>query len=535
MICLLVCDVKIKDSKRFKQMAFPFGQIYFAGYFIYQGKYFHAEQVHEVFKDEGFFLNNLHELIGEFAYIHVGQSKMTAIVDRKRSIPLFYYKEGESWIITDKIAHQKDSVLNGTAVKEFLLTGFTANEKTLYDGVHQIEAGSYIQISEAGHLDHKEYYQFYHHPVQKDLDTFSKELEKVFHAVFGDLIKRLINKSPILPLSGGYDSRIIALLLKEYGVENISSFTYGKKENKEAQVSRDIANRLGLKWDFIEYQKEDWHRWYHSQEWKDYVDFAVNGSSMAHLQDWPAVREIISKQDMDYVFIPGHSGDFVAGSHLAYEITLDREFSADDVVQFNLNKHHKLWEMGQGIHASAPDVLAEMKRSFKDLPYQTNVQASALFEYWDWRERQAKFIINSIRVYEFYEKGWDIPLWDDRLMEFFKTVPVEFRFKKYLYDYTLNKMYPDYFPEAVKPVGKETSLKQKYGVFYHTAKKLYNKKKLYQQYYTEPMEWYGIYKTYPEYVMALSFKHNGHKYSQPYNINSFLAKDYIQSLKGEFK
>lgn len=516
-------------------MQFPFGQIFFGGYFIFEGKHYDADNAHEIFKEEDFLLNHLSECIGEFAFIKVAQQKITAIVDRKRSIPLFYYREGSGWIVTDKISHSVNKTINKTAAKEFLITGFTANEKTLYKEVYQIEAGSYVRILEDGKVINNEYYQFYHQPVEKDIEQFSQELKTVLLAVFDDLIKRLINKTPILPLSGGYDSRIIALLLKEYGVEGIASFTYGKKENKEALVSKDIADRLGLSWEFIEYKKDDWHRWYHSKEWKDYVDYAVNGSSMAHLQDWPAVREIIAKQDKDYVFIPGHSGDFVAGSHLAYEITVDKEFSSEDVIQFILQKHHKLWEIDNGIHVSGQDILSEIKRSFGDLPYQTNEQASALFEYWDWKERQAKFIINSIRVYEFYEKGWAIPLWDDRLMEFFKTVPVEFRFKKYLYDYTLHQMYPDYFPKPEKPMGKETSLKEKYGVLYKTAKKLYNKKKLYQQYYKEPMEWYGIYKSYPDYLKALSFKYDQRKYSQPYNINSFLAKDYIQSLKGDSK
>ncbi|MBS4190232.1 hypothetical protein KHA94_08455 [Bacillus sp. FJAT-49705] len=527
-------EVKITDNSRIKEFHFPFGQIYFGGYVIYKGKYYHMDNIQEVFQEEGFFENHLNDLIGEFVFIKAVQNELFAIVDRKRSIPLFYYKEGSRWIVTDKISLQKDKPLHQTAAKEFLITGFTANEKTLYEGVYQIEAGSYIRIHEEGKVDKQEYYQFYHHPVNKDIEEFSEELKTVLLAVFEDLIKRLINKAPILPLSGGYDSRIIALLLKEYGIEDISSFTYGKRENKEALVSKDIANRLGLKWDFIEYKKEDWHRWYHSQEWKDYVNFAVNGSSMAHLQDWPAVREILAKQDKDYVFIPGHSGDFVAGSHLAYEITMDREFTLDDVIQFSLQKHHKLWEMDRGIHQSGEDVLAEIRRSFGDLPYETNEQASALFEYWDWRERQAKFIINSVRVYEFYQKSWEIPLWDDRLMEFFKTVPVELRFKKFLYDYTLHQMYPDYFPKPEKPAAvKAVSLKEKYGILYKPAKKLYNQKKLFERYYTEPMEWYGIYKSYPDYLKALSFKYDRIKYKQPYNINSFLAKDYIQSLEGD--
>ena len=166
------------------------------------------------------------------------------------------------------------------------------------------------------------------------------------------------------------------------------------------------------------------------------------------------------------------------------------------------------------------------------MPFETNEEASALFEYWDWKERQAKFIINSVRVYEFYQKEWEIPLWDDRLMEFFKKVPVKYRYKKYLYDYTLHKMYPAYFPEPAKPDGQKT-LKSKYGALYPLAKKVYNQKKLLQQYYTEPMEWYGIYPTYSKYLKELSFRDNHLKYKQPYNINSFLAKDYILHLRGE--
>lgn len=531
MIRLLSNEVRIQDSRLIKEIKLPFGQVFFAGYMLYKGKHYFAENIQELFQDEEFLEKNLDNIIGEFAIIKVTNEEIKAVVDRKRSIPLFYYKDGSRWIVTDKITHSAGKVINQTAAKEFLITGFTANEKTLYESIYQVEAGSYVRILADGKVVNHEYFQFYHHPVEKEIEQFSTELKSVLYAVFEDLIIRLKDKTPIIPLSGGYDSRIIALLLKEYGVDDISAFTYGKKENQEALVSQDIANRLGLQWDFIEYKKNDWHRWYHSAEWKEYVDFAVNGSSMAHIQDWPAVREIIGKEDKDYVFIPGHSGDFVAGSHLAYEISVNREFSSDDVIEFTLQKHHKLWEIEKGIHVSGKDILAEIRRSFGDLSYQTNEQASALFEYWDWRERQAKFIINSIRVYEFYKKDWEIPLWDDRLMEFFKTVPVALRFKKYLYDYTLHQMYPEYFVKPEKPVAKEVSLKEKYGAFYHTAKKLYNKKKLYQQYYTEPMEWYGIYKTYPDYLQALTFKYNRLKYKQPYNINSFLAKDYIQKLE----
>lgn len=526
--------VEIKNKDIITELQLPYGQIYFGGYVLYKGNHYHKDNISTLFEAENFLMENLTELNGEFVCIYKGASKAIAIADRKRSIPLFYYQEGEVWKISDKLSHS-DSPLNRTAVKEFITTGFTANEKTLYQNVFQVEAGSYVQFESDSQPVIKEYYQYYHQPVESDLEQLSKELEEVMLQSFQDLAVRLKNKVPMLPLSGGYDSRIVALLLKEMGIENISSFTYGKTGNRESHVSKQIAQKLGLQWDFIEYNKSDWYKWYSSPQWQEYVDFSVNGTAMAHLQDWPAVTKVVEGKDEPYVFIPGHSGDFLAGSHLAYEITVDRTFKQDEVIQFILAKHHKLWEMDKGFERSGKDLIEEIRRSIKDLNFQTNEQASAAFEYWDWKERQAKFIINSVRVYEFYGYGWEIPLWDDRMMEFFKKVPVEYRFKQYLYDYTLHRMYPSYFPEPVKVSGKESSLKEKYGPFYKTAKKLYNKKRIYQQYHKDPMQWYGIYKNYYSYLRELSFKFDHINYKNPYNINSFLAKDYIRNLKGEIK
>lgn len=56
------------------------------------------------------------------------------------------------------------------------------------------------------------------------------------------------------------------------------------------------------------------------------------------------------------------------------------------------------------------------------------------FECWEWQERQAKFIVNSCRVYEFWGYDWRIPLWDSEMMDFWSRVPIELRIGKRLYD-----------------------------------------------------------------------------------------------------
>src|SRR5690606_35674716 len=151
------------------------------------------------------------------------------------------------------------------------------------------------------------------------------------------------DKSVMIPLSGGYDSRIIALLIKEYGHTNVSSFTYGRAENPEARKSKEIADILGFNWTIFPYTKENWFKWYHSKEWDQLVKFSSNYSSMTHIQDAPAVTNLVKDANEKYVFIPGHTGDFISGDHIPFELTVDKEFTADEVVQSILGKHHRLW------------------------------------------------------------------------------------------------------------------------------------------------------------------------------------------------
>ena len=62
-------------------------------------------------------------------------------------------------------------------------------------------------------------------------------------------------------------------------------------------------------------------------------------------------------------------------------------------------------------------------------------------------ERQAKFIVNSVRVYEFFGYAWRIPLWDRELIDFFLKVPLKYRMRyddNYLYiQYAKNVLFTD--------------------------------------------------------------------------------------------
>ncbi|WP_313892625.1 asparagine synthase C-terminal domain-containing protein [Psychrobacillus sp.] len=502
------------------------------GYFYVENQYVTHENFTTIYESGLINPSEIATWNGEFALILKREDEITLVTDKKRSIPLFYsYDEtNNEWLVQDHLQPSTSMSIQKEAAEELLLAGFVTGDKTLFSGWHQLEVATIVRLSE--HASKHAYYSYVVEKESDSIDTFADELAHILHNIFDDLAVRLAGRKIVLPLSGGYDSRIMALMLKEKGLsDSIITFTYGRPGNGEATVSKEIADRLGLKWKYFAYDKAMWENLYKSQEWKDYVLYACNGTSVAHLQDFPSTKLLVEEEKLDNaVFLPGHSLDFLGGSHLPYEATIEKQFTTKEVVDFIVPKHFRLWQLSGGLSQENSEIGKSVTQDVAAYTNLTNERVTSIIDEWNWKERQGKFIINSVRVYEYFDQDWSMPLWDDRLIYFFSKIPVNLKYKKYLYDYTLHKMYPDFYTLPQRP-GPENSLKNKYGLLYPLLRKVYRKKKLYRQYYDEPMEWYGIYPTYKQYVQALSFKRGGNKYEQPYNINSFIAKDMIEMME----
>jgi hypothetical protein len=60
-------------------------------------------------------------------------------------------------------------------------------------------------------------------------------------------------------------------------------------------------------------------------------------------------------------------------------------------------------------------------------------------ERWNWKSRQARLIINRVRVFDFWDLDWWLPYCDIDLVRFWLNVPLNKRFKRDLYEsYTLD-------------------------------------------------------------------------------------------------
>ena len=67
------------------------------------------------------------------------------------------------------------------------------------------------------------------------------------------------------------------------------------------------------------------------------------------------------------------------------------------------------------------------------LAAQTPEAATSAWERWEWQERQAKFMCNSVRVYEFWGFDWRLPFWDAEAIGFWERMPLGFRARNRLH------------------------------------------------------------------------------------------------------
>ena len=375
------------------------------------------------------FENKLLKANGFFAVIMEKNDKIFCAVDRTRTFPLFYAQKDNNLYISDSVEKLSNKIgkkfieLNE---KEFLTTGYVTGNETLLENIYQLEAGNYLVYDKnKKELIIKEYFNYVTNHVKKD--SFEK-LETEFLNILEKVAKRLIRfadgRQIVVPLSGGYDSRLIVSLLKKYEYDNVFCFTYGKKDSFEVDISKKVAQKLDYKWHFVEYNEKNIECDFGKKDYfKNYIDYSFNFVSSSHIQDFFAVKYLKENNliEKDAVFVPGHTGDFTSGGHI---LNCDYEDNKKQIISDIIKKHYNL---NFEINANIFKEKIKKNIDYKGFGY-------SIYENWELKERQSKFIINANRVYGYFGYKHSLPLWDKEMIEFFKVLPLEHKKGQIFYE-----------------------------------------------------------------------------------------------------
>jgi asparagine synthase (glutamine-hydrolysing) len=386
------------------------------------------------------------ELNGFFCIIKYNEERVQLVSDRIRSLPVFYGQGKEYVYISDDPYEIKNKLniceFNEVSKKELMLLRYVSGSETLYEGIKQIEAAQVINFSK-GTASSQKYYIFSgKHDINGKREELIKKHEEVLYNVFKRLITYAAGRTIVLPLSGGYDSRIVAVMLKKLNYQRVITFSFGMEGHPEQIISKMVAEALGFKWIFIPYTNEKTYNWYNSSEYKEFEYYGDNLSSNCFDRDWPAIYELKTQNLIpnDSVIVPGHSGDFLSGRFLPYNLGV-KGASVDELVEYIFETQYTQWDWS-GKKNEFGRMFKDKIINILDLQKQT-VRGTMLdlYDVWEWQERQSKYIVNSIRTYDYFGYNWWLPLWDKEILDFWMGITNKWRRRRSLYSYHVALMY----------------------------------------------------------------------------------------------
>lgn len=378
---------------------------------------------------EQIFIERLDKLSGHFAIIIELEDKILASVDLIRTYPIFFRHREQNIVITDRIIAQQDDEYNAIEIENFKKVYNALENNTLLKNWQQLLAGQYLVVDKKNQtVSIKTYY----HHAKETANITDTELLNKLSSLEEKLVKNTIeyanNRTILVPLSGGYDSRYILALLKQSNYEKIECFTYGRKNSYEVLIAKNVAEKLNIKWHFIEYTDTLLDTFF-SKDWQQYSNANHHFSSLPHEQDFFALHYMKQHQLLpkNAVVINGYCQDIHAGSF----IEPIKNFSLQKVINYKY-----------------------------DIQLNTYDYENSWNGYQEWlvKNRLSKFIINSVRVFEYFGIDFYLPFWNRDWIDFCYSLSMEKRLnQKFFNQHLFSGIFKQYHIDFKKPSHDETN------------------------------------------------------------------------------
>lgn len=417
-------------------------------------EYLQGDALIDYLESKGVPTNWLPNSNGHFTIIYQTPDTFWVAVDKLRAFPLFYHQTATGLIVSDDAPWLQQASglyewdeLAAESVRT--INSVTANS-TLFKGLNQMQAGQWMEY-DGSKLSTHTYYQHLHPYVLRlgGQDAYIKPVAEEAEKVFERLVNSLKGRAAIIPLSGGHDSRFIAAMLKKLNYPNVICYTYGRKDSPEVAISKHVAEQLGFPWYFVEYTPEVLEA-FMGANGDDYRLYGAQLSAIAHEQDWFAVAALLQNGliPKDGVVIPGYCGDFPAGSYLPKD-SVWQAIAPDmkGLVEYIYQNHFARW----GDERFASQVKHMLQEQLVEYTITNRDEFESVYEHWLTINRLSRFIVNAVRVYEYYGLQWRMPLWDDGWVNLWYNIPNEYRRDRALY-----KQYLD--AQLFQPLGIQQNM-----------------------------------------------------------------------------
>ena len=362
--------------------------------------------------DEASLFRLLKAVNGQFAVIVDREGFRAAAVDRTRTIPLFYSDGG---LADQPYSLPRNGDIDNMALLQYRASGNTFAGKTLYKDIRQVPAAAMVCWRNSGVQTLQYWTLLCRHDDERTATV--EEVDECLHEVFQRTVENIGKRPVAIPLSGGYDSRLIAVMLKQHGITDALCYHIGHPGSDEERYAREAAEKLGFKYIFLDGEKlaAENTASLDDTDFCNYYQYVGDYTNFVWLYEYYGLKRMFSAGYIapDTVFLPGHSGDFIAGSHLRKGCISPRSSTNALATSIVLRS----FEYRAGVR-----VAKEVRDYFKKELAGGHTAVSA-YQWFIMQNRQAQQIVNSTKVYGFFGHQVLLPLWDNSLVDLFRTLP----------------------------------------------------------------------------------------------------------------
>jgi hypothetical protein len=242
-----------------------------------------------------------------------GNESIVVENDWLSSIPVFYNMK-DLIVSTLPLKCLTDKVLDKEGLQNFMEFGYAVFEHTMFENVRFMRYFSKLEINENINVIYKQ------DPVDEILGSLENvDEEDVLKEIENYLfeIEKDTKGSIIVPTSGGYDSRLLNLLIKDKS--RIRSYSYGGSKNQsisnEVVFAKKLAEILKTNWKQIELD----NYYVYFGKWFKLFGFSTHLHGMYQIDFYKKILET-NKPGEQAFLLSGIVGDAWAGKSYKFKI-----------------------------------------------------------------------------------------------------------------------------------------------------------------------------------------------------------------------
>lgn len=329
--------------------------------------------------------------------------------------------------------------LDRTAFFEECIIDNPLRDRTLFKNVYKCMAGEEIYFDLKKFEVRKERVfklQFNSNNSEKNEESYLRDAKDILRSLLDKYEEELLHcqeEDILIPLSGGYDSRLLVSLAKRKGF-SFNSLVFGPSHSNEITVAKKVASALKLNLSFGELLNS-----YYKKYGKEVVELTGGLSSPMHCHLHSIMQE---KQILPKYIIHGFLGGEFAGANqtkIAKNFSMTKEEAVEDVINRRF-KGHTLWtQIGT---KEKEEIINDVEKIAEDC-CQVNFPCH-LDEYIRNVDRQNSLIAN---IFAPLERSSKIirPFASKDYAKFFNGLPYELRENRYLYKKAALSLFPKAF------------------------------------------------------------------------------------------